>query len=152
MDARSLSLEDIIAAEVKRATTAESGAPVASPAGGIGGFDLKGITNLLGEINKLAANVNPNPGSSQNPGGTNVQPQPQPQLHYPEQNPQPQPQPQPQPHKPNPEKVYAAIYDTLGKLTGIMGDVKLSEVREFMDANKEMVVSVIGSNMEGLDL
>lgn len=145
MDARSLSLEDIIAAEVRRATAAMSGNPVASPAGGLGGFDLKGITNLLGEINKLAANVNLNPGSSQNPGVINVQPQPQ--LNQPIQNPQPQ-----QPRKPNPEKVYAAIYDTLGKLVGIMGDVKLSEVREFMDANKEMVVSVIGSNMEGLDL
>lgn len=150
MDARSLSLEDIIAAEVRRAAAAMSGNPVASPAGGLGGFDLKGITSLLGEINKLAANVNLNPVSSQNPGVINVQPQPQPQLNYPAQN--PQPQPQPQTHKPNPEKVYAAIYDTLGKLTGIMGDVKLSEVREFMDANKEMVVSVIGSNMEGLDL
>lgn len=147
MDARSLSLEDIIAAEVKRATATVSGSSAAAPAGGVGGFDLKGITQLLGEINKLAAHANLNPGSNPNPGVINVQPQPQPQLNAPMQNPQPQ-----QPQKPNPEKVYAAIYDTLGKLMGIMGDVKLSEVRAFMDENREMVVSVIGSNMDGFDL
>lgn len=148
MNARELSLEDIIAAEVRRAAATVSGAPAQS-AGGIGGIDIKGITTLLGEINKLMANTGAGspggvPGNA--PNVITAQPAPQPQI-QPAQNPAPQPA-----KKPNPEKVYSAIYDTLGKLMSIMGDVKLSEVRAFMDENREMVVSVIGSNMDGLDL
>ncbi|MCC7570559.1 hypothetical protein KO465_04385 [Candidatus Micrarchaeota archaeon] len=153
MDARELSLEDIIAAEVRKAAATVTGTPVPSQAGGIGGIDIKGITTLLSEVNKLMANAKGIQGGANNTPGII-----QPETHVshpaaiPARNPQPSGGEPEKPKKPDPEKVYAAIYDTLGKLMGIMGDVKLSEVRTFMSENKETVVSVIGANMGGLDI
>ena len=121
--ARTFDLSDIIAEEVEKALKARAAAE-SSP--GMA-FDIKDITKFLSELAKLKSQTQA------------LAPTPQPVA--------PVAAPAPAPAKPHPENIYNAVIQTIDKIVPILGDMKLSEVKEYMVENKSAVLSLIEANL-----
>lgn len=116
--ARTFDLSDIIAEEVEKALKART---AAEPSGTV--FDIKDITKFLSELAKLKSQT---------------------------QALAPTPQPVAAPvaaAKPNPENIYNAVIQTIDKVVPVLGDMKLSEVKEYMVENKAAVLSLIEASL-----
>lgn len=161
MAGKTFSIEDVIADEVKKAVSSQGAtamsavtpAPAPVPAGGdlLGGLDIKSITGLLQEVNKLLqarnsapAPVDCAPAPAGLPGVDNT----------PAFNPVPgAPAPAdcaPAPAGIEPEKVYDLVLSSIGQIKTAIGDATLSEVAEFMEGNRAVVVALIGQEIEKL--
>ena len=162
MAAKTFSIEDVIADEVKRAVSSHApsaAVTVAEPAvgGGLGGLDIKSITGLLKEINIMlqsrkesgapvidsgapVANVGAPPAGL--PGVDCV----------PVQNPRPAGIDAPAGGLAGyePDKVFEMIRGALSQVKTAIGDVTLSELDEFMAGNRPVVVALISQEMQKL--
>jgi len=119
-------LSDIIADEVKKALTKQS--PTQS-AGGSGDISIQDITKFMAELSKLKKQSEA------------LAPAPaQPAL--------PQaPAPAPAQTRPNPVNVYNSVIGAIDKIVPVLGDMKLTEVKEYMLENKDVVLSLIEASL-----
>jgi hypothetical protein len=132
--ANKFDLDTIIAEEVKKAV----GSQTPAPAGGIlDGITLQDITNFLGELSKLKTQMGALSPQTITPA--------QPIL-----NSAPIQPTAPQPTAPalNPEGVYKGIIQGIDMIVPIMGDVKLSELKTYMQENKDSVITLIGDGLK----
>lgn len=151
MAAKTFSIEDVIADEVQKAVSSQgvtampAVTPAPAPAGGdlLGGLDIKSITGLLQEVNKLlqARNSAPAPADcAPAPAG----------LPGVDNTPAFNPAPAPAPAGIEPEKVYDLVLSSIGQIKTAIGDATLSEVAAFMEGNRAVVVALISQEMKKL--
>ena len=117
--ARTFDLSDIIAEEVEKALKART---AAESTGSM--FDIKDITKFLSELAKLKNQTQA------------LVPTPQPLAAAPA-----------APAKLHPENIYKAVIQTIDKVVPVLGDMKLSEVKEYMVENKAAVLSLIEASL-----
>lgn len=156
MAGKTFSIEDVIADEVKKAVSSQgvtamsAVTPAPAPAGGdlLGGLDIKSITGLLQEVNKLLQARNSAPA----PADCAPAPAGLPGVDTtPAFNPVPgAPAPAPAPAGIEPEKVYDLVLSSIGQIKTAIGDATLSEVAAFMEGNRAVVVALIGQEIEKL--
>lgn len=165
MAAKTFSLEDVIADEVKRAVSANRPAPAVfgvaeqmhtggtgagggdggTGGGGIAGLDIKSITGLLKEINIMLQSRKESGAPVVNYGAPAPAGLPGVDC-VPAQN----PRPGPVPAGIEPEKVYTLVLSSIDQIKAAIGDAKLSEVAEFMTGNKAVVVALIRQEIDKL--
>ena len=166
MAAKTFSLEDVIADEVQKAVSAtRPAAPVfgvpgpvhtgeLATGGGIAGLDIKSITGLLKEINiMLQSRKDGAPtANSGAPAANSGAPAGLPGVDcVPAQNPRPAGTDAPGGLAGyEPEKVCDMIRGALSQVKTAIGDVTLSELYVFIEANRAVVVALISQEMKKL--
>ena len=153
MAGKTFSIEDVIADEVKRAVSSQAAAvtsvaPVPAGGGGLGGLDIKSITGLLKEVNNMLSN---RPHAAAPVAVTGPAPAGLPGVdNRPAQNPRHDAGPAQVPAGIEPEKVYTLVLSAIEQIKAAIGDAKLSEVAEFMQGNKAVVVALIRQEIDKL--
>lgn len=146
---QALTIEDIVAQEVKRATLAQmqqiqpttGEAPGGAGGGILSNLSLQDITQLLQEVGKIMQMRQQTGGDASSgisdvgiPGTDNT----------PAQN--------PTPTKPNlsAEQVFSKILNVIDQLLLGIGDVKISEAKNLMESNKPVVIGLIQQELNDL--
>lgn len=167
MAAKTFSIEDVIADEVQKAVSAtRPAAPVfgvpgpvhtgelATGGGGIAGLDIKSITGLLKEINIMlqSRKDGAHAVNSGAPAANSGAPAGLPGVDcVPAQNPRPAGTDAPGGLAGyEPEKVCDMIRGALSQVKTAIGDVTLSELDGFIEANRAVVVALISQEMQKL--
>lgn len=166
MAAKTFSIEDVIADEVKKAVSSQAVPVVPSQAvpvgtgvpdgGGIAGLDIKSITGLLKEINiMLQSRKDGAPTANSGAPVANVGAPPAGLTGVdcvPVQNPRPAGIDAPAGGLAGyePDKVFEMIRGALSQVKTAIGDVTLSELDEFMAGNRPVVVALISQEMNKL--
>jgi hypothetical protein len=168
MAAKTFSIEDVIADEVQKAVSAtRPAAPVfgvpgpvhtgeLATGGGIAGLDIKSITGLLKEINiMLQSRKDGAPTANSGAPVVNYGAPPPAGLpgvdFVPAQNPRPAGTDAPGGLAGyEPEKVCDMIRGALSQVKTAIGDVTLSELDGFIEANRAVVVALISQEMQKL--
>ena len=156
MAAKTFSIEDVIADEVKKAVSSQAVPVVPSQAvpvgtgvpdgGGIAGLDIKSITGLLKEINIMLQSRK----ESGAPAGGSGAPAGLPGVDcVPAQNPRPAGTGAPAGGLAgyDPDKVFDMIRGALVQVKTAIGDVTLTELDAFMADNKSVVVALISQEL-----
>lgn len=164
MAAKTFSLEDVIADEVQKAVSAtRPAAPVfgvpgpvhtgelATGGGGIAGLDIKSITGLLKEIN-IMLQSRKDGAHAVNSGAPVVNYGAPPPAGLPGVDCVPAQNPRPAGGLAGyePEKVCDMIRGALSQVKTAIGDVTLSELDGFIEANRAVVVALISQEMQKL--
>ena len=164
MAAKTFSIEDVIADEVKKAVSSQAVPVVPSQAvpvgtgvpdgGGIAGLDIKSITGLLKEINIMlqSRKDGAHAVNSGAPAANSGAPAGLPGVDcVPAQNPRPAGTDAPGGLAGyEPEKVCDMIRGALSQVKTAIGDVTLSELDGFIEANRAVVVALISQEMKKL--
>ena len=162
MAAKTFSIEDVIADEVQKAVSANRPAPVfgvpgpvhtgeLATGGGIAGLDIKSITGLLKEINiMLQSRKDGAPTANSGAPVVNYGAPPPAGLPGVDCVPAQNPRPAGGLAGYEPEKVCDMIRGALSQVKTAIGDVTLSELDGFIEANRAVVVALISQEMQKL--